>query len=78
MNGRLAIVGLLLTTAVSAILVGGEPLRRSRGHRRPAAASQRAVIVSGDIHLTALSDRIPVRKPADFLAEVEGTEAAPG
>jgi putative PIN family toxin of toxin-antitoxin system len=42
------------------------------------AASQRAVIVSGDVHLTALADRIPVRRPADFLAEVEGTEAAPG
>jgi uncharacterized protein len=35
------------------------------------AAAERAVIVSGDVHLTALADRIPVRRPAEFLAEIE-------
>ena len=35
------------------------------------AATERAVIVSGDVHLTALADRIPVRRPAEFLAEME-------
>jgi uncharacterized protein len=32
------------------------------------AAVERAVLVSGDGHLTALADRLPVRTPADFLA----------
>jgi uncharacterized protein len=35
------------------------------------AAAARAVIVSGDTHLTDLADRIPVRSPAAFLAELE-------
>jgi putative PIN family toxin of toxin-antitoxin system len=35
------------------------------------AAAQRAVVVSGDAHLTDLAGRIPVRRPAEFLAEVE-------
>ena len=34
------------------------------------AAAERAVIVSGDAHLAALACRIPVRSPAEFLAEV--------
>jgi len=33
------------------------------------AASQRAVIVSGDRHLTSLAPGVPVRTPAEFLAE---------
>jgi len=36
------------------------------------AAAQRAVIVSGDAHLTDLAGRLPVRRPAEFLAEVDG------
>lgn len=36
------------------------------------AAAERAVIVSGDAHLTDLVDRIPVRRPAEFLVEVVG------
>lgn len=32
------------------------------------AASERAVLVSGDGHLTALGDRLRVRTQADFLA----------
>lgn len=35
------------------------------------AAAERAIIVSGDVHLSALADRIPVRRPAEFLAEIE-------
>jgi predicted nucleic acid-binding protein len=35
------------------------------------AAAARAVILSGDAHLTDLADRIPVRRPAAFLAELE-------
>ena len=32
------------------------------------ASSERAVLVSGDAHLTILADRLPVRTPIDFLA----------
>jgi putative PIN family toxin of toxin-antitoxin system len=39
------------------------------------AAAERAVLVSGDRHLTVLAGRIPVRTPAEFLAELE---AGPG
>jgi putative PIN family toxin of toxin-antitoxin system len=42
------------------------------------AAAERAVIVSGDAHLTSLADRIPVRTPAEFLADLEGTGAGQG
>lgn len=35
------------------------------------AAAARAIIVSGDTHLTDLADRIPVRRPAEFLAGIE-------
>jgi putative PIN family toxin of toxin-antitoxin system len=35
------------------------------------AAVERAVLVSGDAHLTVLSDRFPVRTPAEFLASLE-------
>jgi uncharacterized protein len=35
------------------------------------AAAERAVLVSGDGHLTNLAGRIPVRTPAEFLAELE-------
>ena len=35
------------------------------------AAAQRAVLVSGDGHLTVLAGRIPVRTPAAFLAQLE-------
>jgi len=35
------------------------------------AAAAHAVIVSGDTHLTDLADRIPVSRPAAFLAELE-------
>ena len=35
------------------------------------AATERAVLVSGDAHLTVLSNRFPVRTPADFLASLE-------
>jgi predicted nucleic acid-binding protein len=35
------------------------------------AAAERAIVVSGDRHLTALTGRIPVRTPAEFLAELD-------
>jgi predicted nucleic acid-binding protein len=35
------------------------------------ASSERAVLVSGDGHLTVLADRLPVRTPAEFLAALE-------
>ena len=35
------------------------------------ATTERAVLVSGDGHLTVLADRLPVRTPADFLASLE-------
>ena len=35
------------------------------------AAVERAVLVSGDAHLTVLADRFPVRTPAEFLASLE-------
>ena len=35
------------------------------------AAAERAVLVSGDAALTTLADRIPVRTPAAFLAELQ-------
>ena len=36
------------------------------------AAAERAILVSGDGALTTLADRIPVRTPAAFLADLEG------
>jgi len=35
------------------------------------ATAERAVLVSGDGHLTILADRLPVRTPAEFLAAHE-------
>jgi hypothetical protein len=35
------------------------------------AAAERAMLVSGDVHLTVLADRFPVRTPAAFLAQLE-------
>jgi putative PIN family toxin of toxin-antitoxin system len=35
------------------------------------AARERAPLVSGDRHLLALADRIPVRSPREFLDELE-------
>lgn len=34
------------------------------------AAAERSIIVSGDTHLTSLAPAIPVRTPAEFLAEI--------
>ena len=34
------------------------------------AAAERALLVSGDVHLTSLANRVPVRTPAEFLAEL--------
>jgi putative PIN family toxin of toxin-antitoxin system len=35
------------------------------------AMAERAVLVSGDTHLTILADRLPVRTPAEFLASLD-------
>jgi uncharacterized protein len=43
------------------------------------AAAERAVLISGDGHLTVLAGRIPVRTPAEFLAELDaGPAPEPG
>lgn len=41
------------------------------------AAAQRAVLVSGDGHLSVLAGQIPVRTPAEFLAGLDAG-SAPG
>jgi predicted nucleic acid-binding protein len=35
------------------------------------ASSARAILVSGDVHLTSLPQRMPVRRPGESLAELE-------
>lgn len=35
------------------------------------AAAERALLVSGDVHLTSLAPRVPVRTPAEFLADLD-------
>ena len=35
------------------------------------ATAERAVLVSGDGHLTVLADRLPIRTPAEFLASFD-------
>ncbi|MEX1171206.1 MAG: putative toxin-antitoxin system toxin component, PIN family [Chloroflexota bacterium] len=42
------------------------------------AAAERAVLVSGDGHLTMLAAQIPVRTPAAFLTELEDRGRPPG
>jgi hypothetical protein len=53
----------------------GEPPVRAIGpdddYLLALAAAERAVLVSGDAHLTVLADRFPVRTPAAFLAQLE-------
>ncbi len=34
------------------------------------AAAEHALLVSGDVHLTSLAKRVPVRTPAEFLSEL--------
>lgn len=36
------------------------------------AAAERALLVSGDVHLTSLANRVPVRTPAEFISELGG------
>ena len=35
------------------------------------ATAERAILVSGDRHLTVLADRLPIRTPAEFLATLD-------
>jgi uncharacterized protein len=39
------------------------------------ATAERAVLVSGDAHLTDLADRLPIRTPAEFLASLDGSRS---
>lgn len=39
------------------------------------AAAERAILVSGDGHLTVLADRLPIRTPAEFLASLDEPSA---
>jgi hypothetical protein len=50
--------------------------RRLVGLAIALAAAARAVLVSGDGHLTVLAGQIPVRTPAAFLAELEGSSVS--
>jgi putative PIN family toxin of toxin-antitoxin system len=34
------------------------------------AGAERALLVSGDVHLTSLANRMPVRTPAEFISEL--------
>ena len=36
------------------------------------AAAERALLVSGDAHLTSLANRVPIRMPAEFILELGG------
>jgi putative PIN family toxin of toxin-antitoxin system len=40
------------------------------------AAAERAVLVSGDVHLTSLAGKLPVRTPAVFLADIGDDDSA--
>jgi putative PIN family toxin of toxin-antitoxin system len=70
-----ALVALLGRTAEVAADPPGPPPVRSADPKDDyliaLAAAERAVLVSGDTHLTDLAGRIPVRRPAAFLAEIE-------
>jgi putative PIN family toxin of toxin-antitoxin system len=39
------------------------------------ATAERAILVSGDRHLTVLAERLPIRTPADFLASLDESRA---
>ena len=39
------------------------------------ATAERAILVSGDGHLTVLADRLPIRTPAAFLASFDGSRS---
>ena len=53
---------------------GGPPPVRSEdpgdGYLVALAAAERALLVSGDVHLTSLASRMPVRTPAVFISEL--------
>ncbi len=76
-----AFVALLGRTArVAADPLGPPPVRSDDpkdDYLVALAAAERAVVVSGDAHLTALAGRVPVRRPAKFLTEVEEADDRP-
>ena len=70
-----AFVAWIAHSAVLAANPGGAPPIRSADpdddYLLALATAERAVLVSGDGHLTILADRLPVRTPAEFLAALE-------
>jgi putative PIN family toxin of toxin-antitoxin system len=67
-----AFVAWIARSAVLATDPGTAPSARSADpnddYLLALAMAERAVLVSGDRHLTVLADRLPVRTPAEFLA----------
>lgn len=70
-----AFVAWIARSAVLALDPGTAPSIRSADpdddYLVALANAERAVLVSGDGHLTVLADRLPVRTPADFLASLD-------
>jgi hypothetical protein len=44
---------------------------RTDAMKHASASSAHAILVSGDVHLTSLASRMPVRRSAEFLADLE-------
>lgn len=40
------------------------------------ASSERAILVSGDAHLTTLADRVPIKTPAEFMATLDAPRSS--
>ena len=40
------------------------------------ASTERAILVSGDSHLTTLADRLPIRTPAEFMASLDAPRSS--
>jgi putative PIN family toxin of toxin-antitoxin system len=70
-----AFVAWIAHSAVLAADPGGAPVFPSADpdddYLLALAMAERAVLVSGDGHLTILADRLPVRTPADFIASLD-------
>jgi putative PIN family toxin of toxin-antitoxin system len=69
-----AFVDWLSRSATLAVDPGGLPPVRSDDpdddYLIALAAAERALLVSGDVHLTSLANRVPVRTPAEFISEL--------
>ena len=75
-----AFVTWLARSAVVAQDPGGVPTIRSADpeddYLLALASSERAILVSGDAHLTTLADRVPVRTPAEFMATRDAPQSS--